>query len=142
MPSLFSLEAGSHRRLAAEAPLGVTTEYESLEAGPLVGHVLAVSVLMVLGKLFPLVCYRQEATWKTRLALSLGMCPRGEVGAGVIVISLSFGVGGPAIAVAVMGLALNLICSSAFIMAVKALAEEPTTQYDPEPPPSTIRSNP
>merc|ERR1719460_2331733 len=124
MPSLFSLEAGSHRRLVAEAPLGAT-EYESLEAGPLIGHVLAVSVLMILGKLFPLFCYRSEATWKTRLALSFGMCPRGEVGAGVIVISLSFGVGGPAIAVAVMALALNLICSSAFIMAVKVLAEEP-----------------
>ena len=39
----------------------------------------------ILGKMFPCVCYRDEADWMTRLALSLGMCPRGEVGAGIIV---------------------------------------------------------
>ena len=60
---------------------------------------------MVLGKMFPVFCYRTEATLRTRVALSLGMCPRGEVGAGVIVISLSFGIEGQAIAVAVMALA-------------------------------------
>jgi len=83
---------------------------------------------MILGKMFPVCCYRTEATLRTRVALSLGMCPRGEVGAGVIVISLSFGIEGQAIAVAVMSLALNLVMSSGFIMAVKMLAED-------EPPP-------
>ena len=51
------------------------------------GHVAVVTVLMIVGKMFPLICYREEADWQTRLALSLGMCPRGEVGAGIIVIS-------------------------------------------------------
>ena len=93
-----------------------------MEAGPLVLHVLAVSVLMIVGKMFPLCVYRDEANFKTRLALSLGMCPRGEVGAGVIVISLTFGIAGDAITIAVICLAINLVMSSFFIMAVKSLA--------------------
>jgi hypothetical protein len=79
---------------------------------------------MVLGKCFPIFCYRSEASLRTRVALSFGMCPRGEVGAGVITISLGFGIEGPAIAVSVMALALNLLCSSLFIMLVKVLAED------------------
>jgi hypothetical protein len=34
-----------------------------------------------LGKMFPLLVYRQEASWRERLAISIGMWPRGEVGA-------------------------------------------------------------
>ena len=75
------------------------------------------------GKMFPTFCYRDEANLKTRFALSLGMCPRGEVGAGVIVVSLGFGIGGDAITIAVICLAVNLVMSSAFIMAVKTLAD-------------------
>ena len=67
---------------------------------------------------------RNEANLKTRFALSLGMCPRGEVGAGVIVISLTFGIGGDAITIAVICLAINLVMSSLFIMGVKSLAKE------------------
>ena len=51
------------------------------------GHVAVVTMLMIIGKMFPVLCYRTEADWQTRFALSLGMCPRGEVGAGIIVIS-------------------------------------------------------
>merc|ERR1711998_395225 len=102
--------------------------------GMLVLHVLGVSALMVIGKLFPVFCYRDEASFKTRLALSLGMCPRGEVGAGVIVISFAFGITGQAITVGVLALALNLMFSSVFIMAVKALNDEGQASIDkPEP---------
>merc|ERR1719506_3631006 len=97
-----------------------------MDAGTLIFHVIAVSILMVLGKLFPTFCYRDEANMRTRFALSLGMCPRGEVGAGVIVISLGFGIGGSAITVAVICLALNLVMSSGFIMLVKKLGKEET----------------
>merc|ERR1712217_478440 len=65
-----------------------------------------------------------EANLRTRFALSLGMCPRGEVGAGVIVISLGFGITGSAVTVAVISLAVNLVLSSGFIMSVKHLARE------------------
>lgn len=84
-------------------------------------HVLAVTVLSNLGKMFPLFCYKTEAGWKARLALCIGMFPRGEVGAGVLIVSLGYGIGGPMVTVAVLSLALNLVLTGAFIFAAKRL---------------------
>lgn len=102
MPSLFSVQG-------------------HLTAAQTAWHVFVVSILMILGKMMLLGCYRKEADLRTRLALSLGMCPRGEVGAGVIAISLGLGMQGPAVAVAVLSLAANLVLSSGFIMAIDRL---------------------
>lgn len=129
MPALFApVDAHGHRRLASASSSSSfgsdVSGSESLGFGLLLGHVTMVSILMILGKMFPLFCYKDEANLRTRLALSLGMCPRGEVGAGVIVISLSFGIGGNAITIAVLCLAINLVLSSVFIMLVKKLAKE------------------
>jgi hypothetical protein len=49
------------------------------------------------------------------------MWPRGEVGAGVLVISLSYGIGGPIVTIAMLSLALNLLLTGAFIYVVKRL---------------------
>jgi amino acid permease len=49
------------------------------------------------------------------------MWPRGEVGAGVLVISLSYGIGGPIVTVAMLSLAFNLLLTGAFIYIVKRL---------------------
>jgi Kef-type K+ transport system membrane component KefB len=87
----------------------------------LVWHALVVTVLANLGKMFPLVCYRSEVGWRDRLAVCIGMWPRGEVGAGVLVVSLGYGLAGPIVAVAALSLALNLVLTGFFIMAVKAL---------------------
>ena len=84
-------------------------------------HVLVVTVLSNLGKMFPALCYRREAHWRERLALAVGMWPRGEVGAGVLVISLSYGIGGPIVTVAMLSLALNLLLTGVFILIVKRL---------------------
>jgi Kef-type K+ transport system membrane component KefB len=84
-------------------------------------HVAAITLIANLGKMFCALCYRREASWRERLALGIGMYPRGEVGAGVLVISLSYGMGGPALTVAVLSLALNLLCTGLFIMVVKKL---------------------
>jgi len=84
-------------------------------------HVLVVTLLANLGKMFPLFCYRKEAGWKERLALAVGMFPRGEVGAGVLIISISYGIGGPMITVAMLSLALNLLLTGLFIVAVRRL---------------------
>lgn len=95
--------------------------------GRIAVHVLAITVISNIGKMFPALCYRKEATLRERIALSIGMFPRGEVGAGVLVISLSYGLGGPALTVAVLSLALNLLCTGFFILAVKKLiADVPT----------------
>jgi len=88
--------------------------------------VLAVTILSNLGKMFPAVCYRNEASLKTRIALSIGMWPRGEVGAGILVIALAYHIGGQTVLVAVISLALNLVLTGAFIVMVKRLlAGEP-----------------
>lgn len=84
-------------------------------------HVVLVTILSNLGKMFPFFCYRKEATIRERLALSIAMFPRGEVGAGVLVVSMSYGLGGIALTVAVLSLALNLLLTGVFIIAVKKL---------------------
>jgi hypothetical protein len=116
-----------------------------LGAGTLALHVAAVTVLANLGKMFPVLCYRREATLRERLAVSIGMWPRGEVGAGVLIVSMSYGIGGPMIAVAALSLALNLLLTGAFIAVVRWLlaagggaapgtvGAEPSPHVDPRP---------
>lgn len=135
----------SHRMLTGEDTSmgsgGSRMDGAQVSPAVLAGHVMVVSILMVLGKMFPTVCYRNEANLRTRFALSIGMCPRGEVGAGVIVISLGFGIGGMAISIAVIALAVNLILSSGFIMAVKHLARGPMDKVVPFRPPDAAISS-
>jgi hypothetical protein len=49
------------------------------------------------------------------------MWPRGEVGAGVLIVSLGYGIGGPMITAAMLSLALNLVLTGAFILLVQWL---------------------
>jgi Kef-type K+ transport system membrane component KefB len=91
-------------------------------------HVVIITLLSNLGKMFPALCYRREASWRERLAVAVGMFPRGEVGAGVLVISLSYGLGGPVLTVAVLSLALNLLLTGVFIAVVKKLIASPQEQ--------------
>jgi Kef-type K+ transport system membrane component KefB len=93
----------------------------TMDAGLVATHVVAVSALMIVGKMFPVLCYRDEASFKERLALCMGMCPRGEVGASIIVISLELGVSGPAVIISMCALVINLVLSGGFIGAVKLL---------------------
>ena len=84
-------------------------------------HVVAITALANLGKMFPLLVYRREAHWKERLAICIGMWPRGEVGAGVLIISLGYGIGGMMVTVAALSLALNVLLTGVFIVVVKQL---------------------
>lgn len=84
-------------------------------------HVMMVTVLSNVGKLFPFFCYRREAHWRERLAVAVGMWPRGEVGAGILVLSLGYGLGGPVLTVAMLSLALNLALTGVFILIVRRL---------------------
>jgi Kef-type K+ transport system membrane component KefB len=102
--------------------IGRLTAAQPAMAWPaLIAHVLILTVLINLGKMFPAFCYRKEAHWRERLAVAIGMWPRGEVGAGVLVISLSYGIGGPIVTVAMLSLALNLLLTGVFIYVVKRL---------------------
>ncbi len=87
-------------------------------------HVLIVTLLANLGKMFPAFCYRKVASFRERIALAIGMWPRGEVGAGIIVIAVSLGIEGPMIVVAVLSLTLNLLLTGVFIAGIKWLLPE------------------
>merc|ERR1719487_2817705 len=95
---------------------------QSVLSADMAPHIAAVTALMIVGKMFPLFCYRDEADWQARCALSLGMCPRGEVGAGIIVISIEAGISGPAVELAVVCLVINLVLSGAFVTWTRQLA--------------------
>ena len=84
-------------------------------------HVLAVTILSNLGKLAPMLFYRDRSLTE-RLALSVGMFARGEVGAGVIFIALGYNIGGPVLLISVLALVLNLILTIGFVYTVKHLA--------------------
>ncbi len=103
--------------------LTVTSSQPSMGWGTIALHVILVTVLSNLGKMFPAFCYRREAHWRHRLALAIGMWPRGEVGAGVLVLSLSYGIGGPIVTVAMLSLALNLVLTGVFILFVRRLID-------------------
>ncbi|MGD2108950.1 MAG: sodium:proton antiporter [Phycisphaerae bacterium] len=120
--------AGTAAAEAAAAEIGQAKDVGRITASqPSVGwrelavHVLLVTIISNLGKMFPAFCYRREAHWRERLAVAIGMWPRGEVGAGVLVISLSYGIGGPVVTVAMLSLALNLLLTGVFIYVVKRL---------------------
>ena len=84
-------------------------------------HVFVVTILSNLGKLAPMLFYRDRSLTE-RLALSVGMFARGEVGAGVIFIALGYNIGGPILLISVLTLVLNLILTIGFVYLVKYLA--------------------
>lgn len=89
--------------------------------GELALHVIMVSLLSNIGKLVPMLFYRDHSLTE-RLALSVGMFTRGEVGAGVIFIALGYNIGGPILLISVLTLVLNLILTIGFVYIVKRLA--------------------
>lgn len=84
-------------------------------------HVLMVTLLSNIGKLAPMFFYHDRSLTE-RLALSVGMFTRGEVGAGVIFIALGYNIGGPILLISVLTLVLNLILTIGFVYVVKRLA--------------------
>ena len=83
-------------------------------------HVLIVSFLSNIGKLFPLFFYRDRRK-RERLALSIGMFTRGEVGAGIIFIALGYNLGGPALMISVLTIVFNFILTGIFVVWVEKL---------------------
>ena len=120
--------AGAPMAESAASKIGDTNEIGRITAAQpglgwdlIIFHVLLITLLANIGKMFPALCYRQEAHWRERLAVAIGMWPRGEVGAGVLVISLSYGIGGSIVTIAMLSLALNLLLTGLFIYIVKQL---------------------
>lgn len=132
-----SLHAGGEpaaESIAAEVGLGqkigrITASQPSMLWGTTILHVLLITVIANIGKMFPAFCYRREAHWRERLSVSIGMWPRGEVGAGVLVISMSYGIGGPIVTIAMLSLALNLVLTGLFIYFIKKITR-PLPDYN------------
>ncbi|EAS41878.1 putative Na+/H+ exchange protein [Photobacterium profundum 3TCK] len=99
----------------------ITLSMPAMSLAEITYHVVVISIIANVGKMFPLFCYRKEASLKERLALSISMWPRGEVGAGVLMISLGYGFGGPIVTISMLSLALNLVLTGVFIMVVRKL---------------------
>lgn len=87
-------------------------------------HILVLTLLLNLGKSFLFFCYRKEADWRNRLALSIAMFPRGEVGAGVLLVAMGYGIGGLVLSLSILSLALNLVLTGIFITVSMALVQK------------------
>jgi Na+:H+ antiporter len=98
-------------------------------------HVILITIVSNIGKCVPMMAYGDEATLRERLALSIGMFPRGEVGIGVLLVSLEVFrqqnmLDSPAVqqsmTIGALSLALNLALTGVFIMAVIRLVQKRT----------------
>jgi hypothetical protein len=110
-----------HMEEAPQQSNSVIASLPMLSWGNIALHVVMVSLLSNIGKLTPMLFYRDRSL-KERLALSVGMFTRGEVGAGVIFIALGYHIGGPILLISVLTLVLNLILTGGFVLIVKRLA--------------------
>ena len=88
--------------------------------GQIAGHVCVTTLLSNIGKLLPVFFYRDKSLTE-RLALSIGMFTRGEVGAGIVFIALGYGLGGPLLAISLLTILTNLILTGFFVVIVKTL---------------------
>ncbi|MBD3168176.1 MAG: sodium:proton antiporter [candidate division Zixibacteria bacterium] len=120
MPAIIG-QVGSGVGEAVKTAGSVLATQPFPSVGMIIFHVLMITIVSNIGKMFPAFCYRKEADWRERLAVAIGMWPRGEVGAGVLVVSLGYGIGGPVVTVAMLSLALNLLLTGVFIAMVKRL---------------------
>lgn len=118
MPHFIGVDFAETNAAAASS---VTGSQEMMSWGMITFHVVIVSLLSNLGKLCPMFFYRDRKL-SERLALSIGMFTRGEVGAGIIFIALGYSLGGPALVISVLTLVLNLILTGVFVVWVKKLA--------------------
>lgn len=117
MPVFFGIDFA---QMSAEAST-ITGSQPMMSWSVIAMHVVIVSVLSNIGKLFPLFFYKERRK-RERLALSIGMFTRGEVGAGIIFIALGYNLGGPALMISVLTIVFNLILTGIFVVWVERLA--------------------
>ena len=93
----------------------------SMTWGEIAMHVAIVTTISNVGKMVPMLFYRDHSLTE-RLALNIGMFTRGEVGAGIIFVSLGYGLGGPLLAISLLTILANLILTGGFVLIVRRLA--------------------
>ena len=117
----FVGEAGSMFTVGSPNDASILGSQPMMPWPTLIMHVIIVSLLSNVGKMLPIFFYRDRLL-EERLSLSVAMFTRGEVGAGIIFIAVSYNIGGPALIISVLTLALNLILTGGFVVLVKQLA--------------------
>jgi Kef-type K+ transport system membrane component KefB len=90
--------------------------------GILLTHVAALTLLSNLGKCVPAMFYAKEVPLRERLALSVAMFPRGEVGAGVLLVAMDYGITGAPVMLSSLSLAINLLLTGVFVRTVSTMA--------------------
>ena len=106
---------------AATAGDCVIGQVGDMSWGEIALHVLIATTLSNVGKMVPMLFYRDHSLTE-RLALSIGMFTRGEVGAGIIFVSIGYGLGGPLLAISLLTILANLILTGGFVVIVRRLA--------------------
>jgi len=101
----------------------ITAQQPLMDWDMLIFHVIMVTIISNIGKMFPIFFYRDRNILE-RLALSVGMFARGEVGAGIIIIAMGYNLGGPALIISILSLVLNLLLTGVFIVIVKKLTQK------------------
>ena len=100
-------------------------------------HVILITIVSNIGKCVPMMAYRDETTLRNRLALSIGMFPRGEVGIGVLLVSLEIfrqqnmvhlAAVQQSMTIAALSLALNFALTGVFILGVIRLSRGVTNR--------------
>lgn len=91
-----------------------------LSWGQIALHVVIVTLLSNLGKMIPVFFYKDRKL-SERLAISIGMFTRGEVGAGIIFIAIGYNIGGPLLIISILTIVLNLLLTGFFVLLVKKL---------------------
>lgn len=107
---------------AAQNSTSIISAIPMLPWGTIAFHVLMVTLISNIGKLFPLFFYK-DRTVGERLAVSVGMFTRGEVGAGVLFIAIGYNLGGVLLVVSVLAMCLNLLLTGFFITYVKRVTQ-------------------
>lgn len=101
----------------------ITAQQPLMGWNMLIFHVIMVTIISNIGKMLPVFFYRDRNVLE-RLALSIGMFARGEVGAGIIIIAMGYNLGGPALIISILSLVLNLLLTGVFIITVKKLTQK------------------
>lgn len=106
----------------AEHSNSIISAIPMLPWGVIAFHVFMVTLISNIGKLFPLFFYK-DRTIGERLAVSVGMFTRGEVGAGVLFIAIGYNLGGVLLVISVLAMCLNLLLTGFFISYVKRVTQ-------------------
>lgn len=102
------------------------SELGNISRTAVVFHVAMINIVMLLGKLLICFFYSNETNGLSRLALGLAMCPRGEIGASVVIITIQTLKGQIDVAylgIVVLSVITNLVMSCVLIFSVKKLVE-------------------